>query len=188
MCVNPAHRYTRVAIVLHWLMAALILGNIVLIWVVERLPEAHIRLAIDTHKSVGILVLGLFALRLLWRLGHRPPASPAGMGAVEQRLAQAGHVLFYVLIFAMPFSGWLHDSAWRSAAEFPMRLFGLFEWPRIGWIMAMEPFQKQQLHHLFGEVHEWLANIFYVLFALHVLAALKHQCVDHQPQFKRMWF
>ena len=71
---QPVRRYSGIAIVLHWVMAVLMLGNIVLIWVVDALPDERVRLAIDTHKSIGITVLGLFILRVLWRLGHRPPA------------------------------------------------------------------------------------------------------------------
>jgi cytochrome b561 len=186
--VNPADRYTRLAITLHWLMAVLILGNIVLIKIVDQLPEDRIRLAIDTHKSVGITVLGLFVLRVLWRLAHRPPQLPHGMPAWERRSAHLAHLALYGLLFALPFSGWLHDSAWRAAAEHPMHLFGGFEWPRIAWIMEQEPAFKERLHHWFGLAHEWLADVFYVLLALHVLGALKHQFLDRSKQLQRMWF
>lgn len=184
---HPNHRYNSVAIILHWVMAVLMLGNIVLIWVVDELPDERVRWAIDTHKSIGITVLGLFVLRLLWRLGHRPPALD-GLSAGEQVAAKWGHIGLYVLLAALPLSGWLHDSAWKDAAAHPMSLFGLVPWPRIGMVMGLEPGLKEQLHDLFGEVHEWLANGFYLLFALHVLGALKHQFLDRQKLLQRMWF
>lgn len=186
--MTTSTRYTHVAIVLHWIMAVLMLGNIVLIWIVEQVPEDQIRFVIDTHKSIGITVLGLFVLRLLWRLGHRPPSLPNDLSPLERHAAGAAHILLYVLIFALPFSGWLHDSAWKAADTHPMSLFGVVPWPRIGVIMSMEPELKERLHGVFGAAHEWLANGFYVLFALHVLGALKHQFLDHHPSLRRMWF
>ena len=187
MSSHPYNRYSGIAIVLHWVMAALMLANIVLIWLVDELPDERVRLAIDTHKSIGITVLGLFVLRVLWRLGHRPPVLD-GLAPWEQWAAKLGHIGLYALLLALPLSGWLHDSAWKDAATHPMSLFGMVPWPRIGFITGMEPGMKQQLHGLFGEVHEWLANVFYVLFALHVLGALKHQFMDRQKLLQRMWF
>lgn len=187
MSSQPNSRYSGIAIVLHWVMAALMLGNIVLIWIVDELPDERVRLAIDTHKSIGITVLGLFVLRVLWRLGHRPPELNE-LAAWERLAAKVGHVGLYALLLALPLSGWLHDSAWKDAATHPMSLFGLVPWPRIGLIMNLEPGQKEQLHSLFGEMHEWLANGFYVLFVLHVLGALKHQFLDRQKLLQRMWF
>lgn len=187
MSSQPNNRYSAIAIALHWLMAVLMLGNIVLIWIVDELPDERVRLAIDTHKSIGVTVMGLFVLRLLWRLGHRPPALHE-LAPWERLAAKLGHVGLYALLLAMPLSGWLHDSAWKDAATHPMSLFGVVPWPRIGFIMDMEPAQKEQLHTLFGDMHEWLADGFYVLFALHVLGALKHQFMDRQKMLQRMWF
>jgi cytochrome b561 len=68
-----------------------------------------------------------------------------------------------------------------------MYWFGLFEWPRIGWIMNMDPAVKESLHGLFGEVHESLALILYLLVFLHVAGALKHQFLDKHAELQRMW-
>jgi cytochrome b561 len=183
------NRYTPVAMVLHWLIAALMLGNMALIWLVDSLPDEHIRLAIDSHKSIGITVLGLALLRILWRIGHQPPAAPSGMlTPMESRVSQVVHGLLYLLMLGLPLSGWMHDSAWKAADTHPMALFGLVPWPRIGWIMGQAPEFKEQLHRLFGQAHELLAWALYALFALHLLGALKHQWVDRQDILKRMWF
>ena len=187
MSSQPYNRYSSTAIVLHWVMAVLMLGNIVLIWIVDELPDERVRLAIDTHKSIGITVMGLFVLRLLWRLAHRPPALE-DLAPWERWAAKLGHIGLYALLLAMPLSGWLHDSAWKDAATHPMSLFGLVPWPRIGYIMSMEPGLKEQLHSLFGAAHEWLGNLFYLLFALHVIGGLKHQFLDRQKMLQRMWF
>ena len=85
-------RYTRPAIIAHWLIALLMIGNIVLGLVAEKLPDDRIRLAIDTHKSIGIIVLGLVAMRTLWRLGHKPPLFSQSMAPWERGLAHATHL------------------------------------------------------------------------------------------------
>ena len=180
-------KYTGIAIVLHWLVALLISLNLLLIWFVNYWPEERVRLAIDTHKSIGITVLGLAALRLLWRLTHQPPALPSHYVRWEQRASHAAHILLYVLIFSMPISGWLHDSAWKDAATHPMQLFGLILWPRIGWIMNIEPTTKEMLHDAFGALHAWTSYLLYALVTLHIAGALKHQFVDKHPELRRMW-
>ena len=183
------NRYTHVAIALHWLIAALMLGNIALVWAVDFLPDERIRLAIDTHKSIGITVLGLALLRILWRISHKPPASlPGALTPLEARASHVVHGLLYLLMLGLPLSGWMHDSAWKAADTHPMTLFGLVPWPRIGWIMGQAADFKEQLHSLFGEAHELLAWALYILFVLHLLGALKHQWVDKQAILKRMWF
>lgn len=179
-------RYTRPAIILHWLVALLIGCNIALILLVDSFPEDWVRPVIDTHKSIGITVLGLVVLRVLWRLTHRPPAMPGTYGRLERWGAHAAHAVLYLLMVLLPLSGWLHDSAWKDAATHPMRLFGLVEWPRIGWIMSMDPATREMLHGAFGNVHEWAATVLYVMFALHVLGALKHQFVDGERELQRM--
>lgn len=183
------NRYTGLAIVLHWVVAVLMLGNVGLALAVDALPEENIRFAIDTHKSIGITVLGLALLRILWRVGHRPPAWPEGaLTPAESRVSHVVHGLLYLLMLALPLSGWMHDSAWKAADTHPMTLFGLIEWPRIGWIMAQAPEFKEQLHGLFGEAHEVLAWGLYGLVGLHLVGALKHQLLDKQPTLQRMWF
>lgn len=179
-------KYTRLAIALHWLIAVLIVVNVVLTWVVDSLPEAWGRPVIDTHKSIGITVLGLALMRLLWRFTHRPPAMPANYPVWQRRLAHVTHALLYVVMLALPLSGWMHDSAWKDAAAHPMQWFGLFEWPRIGAIMSVEPVAKEHLHDLFGEIHEAFGYLLYGLYVLHVGAALMHQFRDKEPELQRM--
>lgn len=182
----PVHRYTRIAMLLHWLVAFLILLNVALIWSVGLIPEDWIRPIIDTHKSTGITVLGLVLLRILWRWANPPPPLPANYPAWEKRGAHVAHLILYALILALPLSGWMHDSAWKAAAEIPMRLFNLFQWPRIGPIMNMEPGAKETFHAVSGAVHVWLSYALYLLFALHVGGALKHQLLDREPELERM--
>jgi len=179
-------RYTRTAIALHWLVAVLMAVNIALILPVDSYPDEWVRPVVDTHKSIGITVLGLVILRILWRLAHRPPAMPGSYGRLERMGAHAAHGAFYLLMILLPLSGWMHDSAWKDADTHPMQLFGLVPWPRIGWISGLEPVAKEVLHTLLGGVHTWAGYVLYVLFALHVLGALKHQFVDGERELQRM--
>lgn len=179
-------RYTRTAIALHWIVALLMIVNVVLALAAEALPDEQVRFAIDTHKSIGITVLGLGLLRLLWRLSHPPPPLPTGYPRWERVGAHVAHAVLYLLVFALPLSGWLHDSAWKDAATHPMQLFGLVPWPRIGWVMSLPPALKEQLHGLFGALHFWFGYILYAFFALHVAGALKHQWLDREPELQRM--
>ncbi|MET0540326.1 MAG: cytochrome b [Variovorax sp.] len=179
-------KYTKPAIILHWLIAALMMVNVILGLSAESLRDEWVRPAVDTHKSIGITVLGLAILRLLWRATHKPPPMPGTYGRLERLGAHAAHGALYLLMFMLPLSGWMHDSAWKDAATHPMQYFNLFEWPRIGWIMAIEPVTKERLHDAFGAAHMWIGNVLYVMFALHVLGALKHQFLDREKELQRM--
>ncbi len=180
-------RYTKTAIALHWLIALLILVNVVLALSADYLPDAWARLVVDTHKSIGITILGLALMRLLWRFTHRPPALPDAYPRWERVGAHAAHALLYLLLLALPLSGWLHDSAWKDAATHPMKLYGLIPWPRVGWVMNMDPTSKEAWHDRFGDLHTWFGYVLYAAFALHVVGALKHQWKDREPELQRMW-
>ena len=78
------------------------------------------------------------------------------------------------------------DSAWKDAATHPMAWFGLFQWPRIGFIMNLDTSLRESLHSIFGETHELLSYLLYALFALHVGGALKHQLIDGERELQRM--
>jgi cytochrome b561 len=149
-------------------------------------PDSWVRLVIDTHKSTGVTALGLVLLRILWRLSHPPPPLPASYARWERAAAGAAHTLLYLLMLALPLSGWLHDSAWKDAASHPMQWFGLFGWPRIGYVMALPPGTREALHTLFGDIHAALSYALYALLALHILGALKHQWIDGEPELRRM--
>jgi len=182
----PILRYTRVAVVLHWLVALLMTVNVVLALSADHVPDDSVRFVIDAHKSIGISVLGLALLRFLWRFTHRPPEAPAIRPRLERIAARLVHGGLYLLIFLLPVSGWLHDSAWKDASTHPMHWFGLFEWPRIGAITTLPPATRDVLHTKFGELHAALSYLLYALLALHVAGALKHQWIDGEPILQRM--
>ncbi|MFM9937130.1 MAG: cytochrome b [Novosphingobium sp.] len=179
-------KYSGVAITLHWIIALGIIINGSLPWIWEAVSDDNVRPLIDAHKSIGVTVLGLAVMRLLWRLTHRPPALPTSYKPWEVKASHVAHWALYAIIFAMPLTGWIMDSAWKDAATHPMQWFGLFEWPRIGLVMNLDPATKEAYHDAFGEAHELLGWVLYGLFALHVGAAFKHQWMDGEAELQRM--
>lgn len=178
-------RYSGVAIALHWVIALAMVANVALAWIWPVAGDAA-RPLINLHKSVGITVLALAVMRVLWRLSHRPPALDPSLAPWERTLAHLVHIGLYLVIFAMPVTGWVMDSAWDKAAQNPNLWFGLFEWPRLSFVMALDPATKKMVHDGFGEAHELCAWGVYLLFVLHVAGALKHQWIDGHPSLARM--
>ena len=120
-------RYTTTAIVLHWLIAVLIIGAFTLGLVMTDIPGiSPTKLKyFSWHKWAGVTVLVLATVRLRWRLKNRPPALPEAMPAWQRSAAHGLHHLLYVLIFAVPISGYFYT----LAAGFPVVYFGLFQLP-----------------------------------------------------------
>ena len=179
-------RYTKPAMVFHWTIAVLIVVNVVMIWTITSFPDSWDRPIVNLHKSIGLTVLGLALMRVLWRVTHAPPRDlPAAPW--QHALAHLTHFALYVVIIGLPLTGYMHDSAFKAAAEHPLTWFGLFEVPRIGWIASLGQPDKEGLHKLFFQWHSLFATALYGLFALHVVGALKHQWLDRQRELQRMW-
>jgi len=173
---GSAARYTGTAIALHWLLAAAIFANLGLGVYMHELPISPLQLTLFSwHKSAGITILALSALRLLWRLAHAPPPD-LPMPAWQRRAAHAVHRALYVLFFAVPLAGW----GYSSAAGFPVVLFGVLALP--DWVPAGE-----DLAETFKAWHKALALALGALVLLHIAAALKHQYVDRDGLLHRIW-
>ena len=184
--VDPILRYTRVAAILHWLVAVLIIVNVALGLGADAFPDGLIRPVIDLHKSIGLTVLGLVLLRILWRLSHPPPPLPASYRPLERKGAHVAHLVLYALILVLPVSGWLHDSAFKDAAAHPLKLFWVIPWFRIGAVADLNPAAKEQAHTIFYALHVWSGYALYGLVALHIAGALKHEWLDRQSELARM--
>lgn len=107
---NPA-RYTRVAILLHWSIAALILFNMGTGYFMEGWPMPIRSVALMLHASSGLTVLLLTVLRIVWRLLHEPPAHSSSLKPWERHTAHVAHFLLYAAMVLMPISGWAILSA-----------------------------------------------------------------------------
>lgn len=175
-------RYSTVAIVLHWLIGALLIFEIGLGHNMEE-AEGPAKFAVfQLHKSIGITILLLVVLRLLWRFMRRPPAVSAK--GWEKTLAHIVHGLFYVLLFAMPITGWIAISTGRVVV--PTMLFGAVPWPDAPGFSDMADAAKKSWHEAAEFIHVNLANLIYLLFALHVLGALKHHFIDRDADIAKM--
>ncbi len=185
--MNPADKYTRTAVALHWAIAFFIGCNIALGLGANYVPDAYVRPMIDLHKSIGITVLALVLVRIFWRLTHKPPALPADYRRWERLAAATAHAALYVLILAMPVTGWIHDSAWSGAASHPFKLFWVIPFFRLGFITSLDPATKDHVHALFSAIHTYISYALYGVLGLHVLGALKHQFIDKHAELQRMW-
>lgn len=165
-------RYNNVAITLHWLIAGLVVTNVVLGFGHELVDRATMQTMMFWHKSIGITVLLLTLVRLAWRLTHRVPPLPLHMPAWQKLAARASHWAFYILLLALPMFGWLMSSA--SASNRPIPFYGLFQWPFIPWVHGLPTPEAKQLTGTFADAHELLAYVALALVAIHVLAALAH--------------
>jgi cytochrome b561 len=183
----PANeKYTRTAIVLHWVIGVAIIVNVALAWTFESLPEDYAQPVTNTHKTLGIVVLGLALMRLLWRFAHAPPAFSAAMPGWQQRFAKAVHVGLYILIIGLPLSGWIYDSAWEWASSYPINVFGLFEMPRLAPIVNLPADIKNPVDVWAGRLHHWFGYALYALFVAHFAGAIKGQWFDRHPTLARM--
>ena len=169
-------RYSRVAIWLHWIIAALIVTNLLLGFYHEDFSRPVRASMMFWHKSFGLTVLALTFARLAWRLSHRPPAFDPVMKKWEMSLASLIHWLFYLLLVLIPISGWLVASTGRSPVT---SWFGLTDVPPL-------PLRGKEAHELMEEVHEILAKVMIGLLVLHVLGALKHHFEGHRHLIGRM--
>ena len=176
-------RYSTVAVVLHWLIAALLMTNIVLAWSRSVLTRDQVGTVMELHKSTGILVMLLSLLRLAWRLAHPAPPYPAGLPAWERALAHAAQWGFYAIMIAMPLTGWIMTSGPR--AHGPLTLYGLIPWPLLGFVHEAQG-RSGEIWHSVGEAHAVLAWLAYLLIVLHVGGALKHQFLDRDVIMARM--
>ena len=145
---EPIQRYNRVAMALHWIVAALIAVNVVYGLKAASADDAHVRALIEMHKSIGLTILGLVLLRVLWRLGHRPPPMPSAYPRYERKGAHVAHALLYLVMLALPLTGYIHDSAWKAAADHPIELYGILHFPRIGWVENARTFRLWRRAHL----------------------------------------
>lgn len=169
-------RYTPTARLLHWLMAALLIGLLGLGFYMHDLPLSPEKLQLYAwHKWAGVSAFLLAALRLGWRLTHTPPALPDSMPAAHRLAAHAGHALLYVLMFAIPLSGWLMS----SAKGFQTVWFGILPLPDL---LAKD----KALGDLLGQAHLILNLAFVAILAGHIGAALKHHFIDRDDILTRM--
>ena len=172
----PSMRYTATAISLHWLMAVLLIALFVVGVYMHELPLSPWKLQIYAwHKWAGVTAFLLVVTRMAWRSTHRPPALPVSMSKSAELAAHAGHVLLYVLMVAIPLSGWLMS----SAKGFQTVYFAVLPIPDL---LA----KNKALGDLLREVHELLNFTLIAVVIGHAGAAIKHHLIDKDDVLTRM--
>jgi cytochrome b561/polyisoprenoid-binding protein YceI len=168
-------RYSKSAMLLHWLLALLLVFQLALGWRLEDLKGIVQFNGYQLHKSIGITILLLSLIRLGLRLTRRPPAAFADIGWART-LAGAVHWAFYLVLIGGPLTGWLIVSTGR--VQVPTVLFGTIPWPHLP--------APRSIHEPAEALHSALAIFALVLFGLHLLGALRHQFIKREQVLPRM--
>lgn len=177
--MNPGDRYTRTAMILHWLLALGVLVQFGLGWWMRTLPDKTGVQAywFNLHKSVGLSVFALALAMLIWRLRHPPPELPATIPRWQKLSAKACHYGLYICLLVMPLSGYMGSSFTR----FPIRFFGVVLPNFWGW-------ESPELKALCSLVHLSTVIVFMALVAVHAGAAFMHLLVCRDQVFRQIWF
>jgi cytochrome b561 len=177
MHAGAGHAYTTTAIALHWIIAALIAAGFSLGWTMTRIPGItpdKLRF-FSWHKWIGVTVLALALTRIVWRATHLAPPLPANMSAWQRCAANAVHIALYLLMIAIPVSGYLYS----SAANVPVVYLGIVPLPKL---IAPDSALKAWLK----TVHIVLDYALFVLVLGHAAAAVKHEWIDRDGLLRRM--
>lgn len=191
MLRNTPTRWGLVTRSLHWLIAAMILVQLPLgflmvdaydAWQAGHGDPALVMQLSRAHNTNGFLILILVMLRLSWRLGNPSPALPGALVAWQRFVARVTHIALYALLFIFPLSGWAALSAWTG--DFPIYFFG---WDNVFRIVPQaapgSPFNSD----LFGEIHESCWKVGAAILLLHISAALWHEYIRKDGALSRMW-
>jgi len=174
---NSEHHYGWLAVVLHWLVAAVVVGLFALgFWMVDlSYYDEWYRKGPDLHRSIGLILFAVVVFRLLWRFINTSPRPLANHQRWEVVSAHVAHSLLYVLMFVAMVSGYLITTADGSSIS----VFGLFDVPSVtGQVKGMEDTA--------GAVHYWSTWALVGLAGLHALGALKHHFIDRDETLRRM--
>ena len=164
---NSTTRYGWGAIILHWLIALIFIGQFGLGFIMVRLTSQRTAFElIQLHKSFGFLLLGLVVLRIAWRLGNAAPALPRLVGTLERRAAPLAHLALYAFQLALPLSGWALVSV--SMLEIPSLPFNLFVMPNLPLA------ESDAAESFWAATHWYFAYAGMMLVVLHIAAALRH--------------
>ena len=169
-------RYTRTAIFLHWVVGLGMIGTLGVGLYMVDMPFSPGKLQIYSwHKWAGVSLLVLSIVRLAWRLSHPAPELPNTMGPLSRLAAHAGHWVLYILMLAIPLSGWLMS----SAQGFPVVWFGVLPLPDL-------VSKNAELGEFLKNAHVYLNYTLIVVLIGHIGAALQHHFIKKDTIMTRM--
>ena len=171
-----SQRYTTTARLLHWTIAVIVVGQFWLGWWMQSIPKVPPGAraeAFNLHKSIGLVILVLMALRILWRVRVRPPPWPA-VAPWKETLAKANHALLYGLLVALPVCGYLGS----VFSGYPVKFFGVM---LPAWGTAL-PAAKEFM----SNAHLAAAWMLAAAVALHLAGAVHHARASGESVLGRM--
>lgn len=167
-------KYSKTAIILHWVMAIFIFYALFSGLLKGFIPKGDFKsLIMDWHKWLGATVFWLVFVRIGWRLTHPAPALSGG-DTLQNKMAHAAHLLLYGLMIAIPVAGYLLMNTKGYGVDY----FGTA-------LPELLP-KDDTLSHFFKSTHVYLAYFLGVLLLVHVVAAIKHHFVDKDGLMNRM--
>lgn len=191
MLRNTPERWGLVTRSLHWLMAAMILVQVPLgflmvdaydAWLAGQGDPVLVMKLSRAHNTNGFLILILVMLRLSWRFGNPSPELPGALFAWQRFVARLTHIALYALLFLFPLSGWAALSAYEG--EFPIFFFG---WDNVFRIVPQAAEGSPFNSDLFGEIHKTCWKVGALILLLHISAALWHEYIRRDGALSRMW-
>ena len=197
MMIQASSRYTKTAVVLHWLIAIFLVVMFVLGWYMADLPKDAPKQTVfdildlgvytwqvvdeitprsfyfNLHKSLGITIFALIIIRILWRITHKPPAPLATYKSIERKISAATHHSLYLFMSAIPLTGLVMG----LYSKYGVKWFGLSFLPGL---------DNNSIREVFEKAHELVGIVLLALVALHVVGALKHKLIDKDDTLKRI--
>jgi len=175
MLLNTRDSFGLIARMLHWLIAALVIGNLFGGAILSLFESGGMRtFVVSVHKSTGVIILLLMIIRIAWRM-YNPQPRDLGNIPVLNFIAHVMHVWLYVLVILQPLSGILMSQAYG----YPVIVFGAVKLPSLIW-------NSPALGVLFGEVHRVTSVVLMLTMSLHIAAALKHHFLNRDNTLMRM--
>lgn len=174
---NTQDSYGSIAKFFHWTVSLFVIIMIIMGFLMDDARSPNLKMVLyGIHKSLGLTILFLMVLRVLWRLGSRPPALPSDMPAWQAKLASFSHFFIYFMLFVIPISGWVMSTAAGYAPNF--------------WWLVVMPAPWTHTNEIVSSialgVHTYGAWVLVGLLALHILAALEHWIIRRDNVFQRM--
>ncbi len=173
---SSSEKYALPAIVLHWLLAALVFALYGLGWYMVEIPKGTPPVAYfyNLHKSIGLVAAVPIVWLICWRATHAVPPLPASMPRWRVKASEANHLLFYICLVVMTLSGFIES----NFTKYGIKFFG-YQLPVVGW-------EDKAIYYLFNRIHVYTSYLFAALIAVHITAALQHLLLEKDGVFQRM--